>query len=187
VDPVWRPFEVGLQAAESAVVRDARVADVVAFRQPATTVAIPRDLLARPLRAPAYDPRIPPDVMEAWRSSAPAGEFVTSIAQAVETLSWEGYPDIHHTAEFVGMSVRTLQRQLAEAGITHEALVGRARFATAAAVLEETDLKILEIALDLGYSDHAHFTRAFRRWAGCSPQEYRRRRRQNAGSFNLAS
>jgi AraC-like DNA-binding protein len=83
--------------------------------------------------------------------------------------------------------VRTLQRQLAEAGITHEALVGRARYATAAAVLEETDLKILEIALDLGYSDHAHFTRAFRRWAGCSPQEYRRRRRQSAGGFNLAS
>jgi len=39
---------------------------------------------------------------------------------------------------------------------------GRARFATAAALLEETDTKILDIALDLGYSDHAHFTRAFR-------------------------
>jgi AraC-like DNA-binding protein len=96
----------------------------------------------------------------------------------VETLSWDGYPDIQLTAEVLGMSVRSLQRHLAAAGITHEALVGRARFATATALLEETDAKILDIALDLGYSDHAHFTRAFRRWAGCCPQEFRRRSRE---------
>jgi len=93
----------------------------------------------------------------------------------IQTLSWEGYPDIHLTAKLLGMSVRTLQRHLAAAGVTHEVLVGRARFATAAALLQETNTKVLDIALDLGYSDHAHFTRAFRRWAGCSPQEYRRR------------
>jgi AraC-like DNA-binding protein len=79
------------------------------------------------------------------------------------------------------MSVRTLQRGLAAAGVSHEVLVAQTRFATAAAVLEQTNAKILDLALDLGYSDHANFTRAFRRWAGCSPQEYRvrhaRRRR----------
>jgi AraC-like DNA-binding protein len=186
-EPGWRPVAIGLQSAESTIVRNARLADAMTFRQPATTIAIPRRLLARPLRMPAFDPRMTHDAIEAWRSFAPAADFVTSIAQAVETLSCEGYPDIHQTAEFVGISVRTLQRQLGEAGITHEELIGRARFATAAAVLEETDLKILEIALDLGYSDHAHFTRAFRRWAGCSPQEYRRRQRQNLRGFNLAS
>jgi AraC-like DNA-binding protein len=79
------------------------------------------------------------------------------------------------TAEFVGMSVRTLQRRLAQAGTSHHMLVARARFATAAAVLERTDAKILELALDLGYSDHANFTRAFRHWAGCAPREYRSR------------
>ena len=102
-------------------------------------------------------------------------------------LSWQEYPDIHQTAEFLGVSVRTLQRYLAEAGTTHESLVGRARFRTAAAVLEETDTKILEIALDLGYSDHAHFMRAFRRWAGFSPQEYRRQLRQRARASTAAS
>src|SRR5262249_36594121 len=114
--------------------------------------------------------------IDAWRASAPATDFVRSIGQVVEMLSWEGYPDIHKTAEVLGMAVRTLQRHLAAAGVTHASLVGRTRFATAAALLSETNTKVLEIALDLGYSDHAHFTRAFRRWAGCSPQEYRARR-----------
>ena len=71
------------------------------------------------------------------------------------------------------MTVRTLQRRLSVAGLSHEVLVAQTRFATAAAVLEQTNAKILDLALDLGYSDHANFTRAFRRWAGCSPHEYR--------------
>jgi AraC-like DNA-binding protein len=187
--PAWRPIEVCLASASSAVPCEGGplAGAVLAFGQPATSIMVPRALLDQPLRKPAGDLRIPRDALEAWRASAPAADFLTSIVQAVETLSWEGYPDIHQTAAFVDMSVRTLQRQLSEVGITHEALVGRARFATAAAVLEETDLKILEIALDLGYSDHAHFTRAFRRWAGCSPQQYRRRCRHGGGRFNLAS
>src|SRR5262249_34528766 len=105
------------------------------------------------------------------------------VGQVVEMLSWERYPDIHQTAKVLGMTARTLQRHLAAAGVTHASLVGRTRFATAAALLRETDTKVLEIALDLGYSDHAHFTRAFRRWAGCSPQEYRGRRAEGRTAF----
>lgn len=105
---------------------------------------------------------------------AAAADFVASIREAIESLSCgEDYPTVRTTAEFVGMSVRTLQRRLARAGASHHMLVAQARFATAAAVLERTDAKILDLALDLGYSDHANFTRAFRRWAGCAPRNYR--------------
>jgi len=105
------------------------------------------------------------------------GSLVAAVREAIEALSGgDDFPTIGMTAEFVGMSVRTLQRRLARAGACHHELVAQARFATAAAVLERTDAKILALALDLGYSDHANFTRAFRRWAGCSPREYRSRR-----------
>ena len=123
--------------------------------------------LAPPARIKMAD-----DAVEPKPAAAP--EFVASIREAIETLSCgEDYPTLRATAEFVGMSVRTLQRHLAQAGASHHMLVAQARFATAAAVLERTDAKILELALDLGYSDHANFTRAFRRWAGCAPRVYR--------------
>jgi AraC-like DNA-binding protein len=110
-------------------------------------------------------------------------DFVGSVRQVVDTLSHgEKYPSIRQTADFIGSSVRTLQRRLSAGGVSHEMLVGQIRFATAAAVLERTKAKILDLALDLGYSDHANFTRAFRRWAGCSPQEYRARHGSGVGS-----
>jgi AraC-like DNA-binding protein len=181
--PNWRPAEVHLQTDEATGLRDAEslASARVAFRQPETMVAVPRALLAAPL-PPFSATEAPRDVVAEWKSSAPARDFAGSIRQAVETLSCgEEYPSIRQTADFVGMTVRTLQRRLAAAGVSHKVLVAQTRFATAAAVLEQTNAKILDLALDLGYSDHANFTRAFRRWAGCSPQEYRvkhaRRRR----------
>jgi AraC-like DNA-binding protein len=186
--PSWRPAEVHLRTDEAPALRHAEslAAARIAFRQPETMVAVPRALLATPLR-PLPGIEVPPDVVERWTSSAPSRDFAGSIRQAVETLCCgERCPSIRETGEFVGMTVRTLQRRLAIAGLSHETLVAQTRFATATAVLEQTDSKILDLALDLGYSDHANFTRAFRRWAGCSPREYRLRhagrRRVEAGS-----
>ena len=101
-------------------------------------------------------------------------DLVTSVRQAVEALSSrERYPSVRDTAEYLRVSVRTLQRRLAAAGVSHDALVAQARLATAAIVLEQTERKILDLALDLGYCNHANFTRAFRRWTGRSPRAYR--------------
>lgn len=189
--PSWRPAEVHLQTDETPKLRHAAslASARIVFGQPETMVAVPRALLAAPLR-PLPGIEVPPDVVEQWKSSAPSRDFAGSIRQAVETLSrGERYPSIRETGEFVGMTVRTLQRRLAVAGLSHEGLVAQTRFATAAAVLEQTDAKILDLALDLGYSDHANFTRAFRRWAGCSPHEYRLRcagrRHVDAGSGSV--
>jgi len=172
----WRPSEVQLPTGDSAALRDAEPLSGahVAFAQPATAVTLPCALLEQPLRR-LPDVSLGVEDVEAWRASAPSPDFLGSMLQVIEMLSWERHPDIRLTADVIGMSVRTLQRQLAAAGFTHTSLVDRVRFGTAAALLEETDAKVIDVALDLGYSDHAHFTRAFRRWAACSPQEFRRR------------
>jgi len=176
--PDWRPAVVQLQTSECAVLRDvgALSAAHVTFGQPYMSIRIPRALLDLPVR-PAPQPIAVADRIVAWQASAPASNLVGSVRQVIEMLSWDGFPDVALTAHVLGMSVRTLQRRLAAVGLTHESLVGRSRIAAAATLLRETDTKILDIALDLGYSDHAHFTRAFRRWIGCAPQEFRRNAR----------
>jgi AraC-like DNA-binding protein len=118
-------------------------------------------------------------VTAAGKASGAARDLLGSLVQVVGVLSAEGFPHVGLTANMLGVSVRTLQRHLAEAGTTYAAEVEHARFAAAASLLEETDVPVLIVALDLGYSDHAHFSRAFRRWSGRTPREFRRLTRES--------
>jgi AraC-like DNA-binding protein len=98
-----------------------------------------------------------------------------AVQQIVTTLLPDGYPDIQLVAEAVRMSARTLQRRLHSEGLTFARVVAKARFSEAQRMLGDPARKVIDVALDLGYSDHAHFTRAFERWTDVPPREFRRR------------
>ena len=83
-------------------------------------------------------------------------------------------PRIGLVAERIGTSVRTLQRHLRATGLTYADVVERARRAEAQRMLKERQSPIGDIARALGYSDPAHFTRAFLRWTGITPRDFRR-------------
>lgn len=91
-----------------------------------------------------------------------------------------GYPAIERVAEHIGSSVRTLQRRLSEAGVTHTVLVEHARREMALRQLKITRLPIGQVAKELGFRDPSSFSRAFQRWIGMSPRAYRRMLRQTA-------
>jgi AraC-like DNA-binding protein len=82
--------------------------------------------------------------------------------------------DIHTVAALAKLRVRTLQRRLHDQGVTFAWLVARARLDRAQGMLADPARRIIDVALDLGYSDPAHFTRAFVRWTGIAPREFRR-------------
>ena len=82
--------------------------------------------------------------------------------------------DIHTVAALARLRVRTLQRRLHDQGVTFAWLVARARLDRAQGMLADPARRIIDVALDLGYSDPAHFTRAFVRWTGVAPREFRR-------------
>jgi len=180
--PTWHPDEVHLRMPRGARFdRFPPLAScVVRFEQPANAVVFPRSLLDRPLAPATRLPVLTPETLEAWTSSAPARDFPGSLLQVADALPASGHPQIGAAAGAVGMSVRSLQRRLAESGVTFKGIMADERFAAEAALLRGGYAKILDIALDLGYSDHAHFTRAFHRWAGTAPREFRRLARQSA-------
>jgi AraC-like DNA-binding protein len=90
-----------------------------------------------------------------------------------------GCPTISETARLLGVSVRTLQRRLDDRGLTYSELLDHDRFTLACRLLWTADTPVAEVAGELGYADPSSFSRAFRRWLGTSPREYRRRRRHH--------
>jgi len=80
-------------------------------------------------------------------------------------------------AKSLHMSRRTLQRKLAEADLTYQQLVDDTRRDLALRYIEDARRSITEITFLLGFSGQSAFTRAFRRWTGKAPTDYRAGRR----------
>jgi len=76
-------------------------------------------------------------------------------------------------AERFFISPRTLNRRLAIAGSSFRKITEIVRREKAEIYLRETDLKISEIARQLGYSDASNFSKAFKLWTGSTPRRYR--------------
>jgi AraC-like DNA-binding protein len=142
--------------------------------RPTTGVAIPRRFLHRALDAPRVAPRSLAQLERRLRATAPASDFVDSVRQAIGALLEGRYPDIRRSARALGMSVRTFQRRLAQSGVSYSALIDRERHDRALRLLHDRAVKVTEVAIELGYTDLANFTHAFRRWTGVSPREFRR-------------
>ncbi|HWH47948.1 MAG TPA: AraC family transcriptional regulator [Burkholderiales bacterium] len=79
-------------------------------------------------------------------------------------------------AKQLHMSRRTLQRKLADADLTYQKLVDDTRRDLAMRHLEDPRYSVTDVTFLLGFSQQSAFTRAFKRWAGMSPSEYRAQR-----------
>jgi AraC-like DNA-binding protein len=77
-------------------------------------------------------------------------------------------------ADRLGTRSWTLQRHLADQGVSLRAIVEGSRLEIARVLLGKTELDGLEIAARTGYSTPSGLARAFARWTGCSPRQYRR-------------
>jgi AraC-like DNA-binding protein len=76
----------------------------------------------------------------------------------------------------LGMSVRSLRRRLDEQGATFRDLVDDARRAAAYSMLRDPTTTIHAVSYELGFATPSAFHRAFRRWAGMTPAQYREQR-----------
>jgi len=101
------------------------------------------------------------------------GELRLQLTRAMK----HGGVSIVDSAAALGISERTLQRRLGEFGLSYNSLVERIRYELAQRYLQQAHLPLTEIAYLLGYSELSAFSRAFRRWAGDSPQRLRQRAR----------
>ena len=80
---------------------------------------------------------------------------------------------IDQVAAGLKISVRSLQRSLQSENTSFKYLLDGIRRVEAQKYIETTPLSITQVAYNLGFSDSGNFTRAFKRWYNCSPNQYR--------------
>jgi AraC-like DNA-binding protein len=104
---------------------------------------------------------------------ANADQLLKEIHQLITEALPSGIPSVIQIAEYLGMSARTLKRRLSEKGHTFRDLVQKIQRDTSIDLLRNSTQSMGEIAFQTGFSEQSAFNRAFKRWTGQSPVDYR--------------
>ncbi|AVD89984.1 AraC family transcriptional regulator [Pseudomonas sp. SWI44] len=98
-------------------------------------------------------------------------DFLAIVRSAI-CARFDTSPSLTNIAASMACSSKTLQRHLRAAGTSFHELLGEARYQRAQELLVR-QVPIARVAQDLGFSEPAAFRRAFQRWSGCTPSQYR--------------
>jgi AraC-like DNA-binding protein len=152
--------------------------DDVRFSEPANVLALEADVVELPFVA--SDPRLSGILDRHVRELAERAPAHETVAARVHRYLREAVPggdtSIEAAARKLGLGSRALQRRLVAEGTSYRQVVEQARHELAVRYICDTRLPIKEIASRLGYSELRAFYRAFERWTGLPPAEYRRTR-----------
>jgi AraC-like DNA-binding protein len=167
----WRPSEIHFEGAPPAHAEElaALAAGGVRFHGAQTVLVFPARILALPLPRPEAESALAPT-----RPPVAPTDLLGSLRATIQGLLQVGELALGSAAEAAGMSTRSLQRHLAGAGLNFGDVVDDVRFELACGLLRDPHSKVVAVSAELGYTDSANFTRAFRRWAGVSPRTFRR-------------
>lgn len=146
----------------------------VAFDQPYHFISLPDEYLARPMAlANPATVQMCERQCEALLASIDVQEgLLTRIRRLLLARPGE-FPDLDGAARELHTSGRSLRRHLASLGTTYQAVLDDVRKRLALQYLTTTHLPLYEIALLLGFNDPSNFRRAFRKWTGKLPADYR--------------
>ena len=114
---------------------------------------------------------------DALLEQLPSGRVgvIDDARAAIARNVFGGDASVEGVAETLGLSARTFQRRLNDAGTSHQKLLEEVRRDTSLRLLERPELSVAEVARMLGYSRPSAFHRAFKRWTGLSPTAARAR------------
>ena len=98
---------------------------------------------------------------------------LSSVYRVMGSAMITGRPTSRRVAGELNMSPRTLHRRLREVGTSFSEVRDRCRLRLARQLLLASDARMHEIATAAGYRDPSSFSRAFLRWTGQTPRQFR--------------
>jgi AraC-like DNA-binding protein len=96
------------------------------------------------------------------------------VRRVLRTHLVKGAASVQAVSDLFGVNRRTLNRRLEAEGTSFSGILSQTRFEVASQLIVDTDMSMSQIAAALDYSEASVFTRAFRRWSGHSPNDWRR-------------
>jgi AraC-like DNA-binding protein len=168
--PDWAPTEIGVESQDVPSVLEERYPDSrIRPQQRAGYIAIPKSCLHLSAHTTVAseagrDAQIKTDTLG----------YVDTVRAVLRSYLSEGYPSEQFAAELMGTSVRTLTRRLSAEGLTYGKLIDDLRFQVAKQYLENPDMRVMDVAQAIGFSDQGDFTRMFRRVGGFTPKVFRK-------------
>lgn len=149
----------------------------VFFDHEITSLSFPAYWLERPV--PDADPNLCRH-MQSYMAKIDqhySGDLLGQIRSVVLTMLPTGKCTADRIAELFSINRRTLFRRLISYGTTFETMLDEMRYEIATRNLAETNMSVRQLAGMLGYRGSRTFIRAFRRWSGAAPTEWRMRNR----------
>jgi AraC-like DNA-binding protein len=164
---------------------EAMLPSPVEYGADALAVVYSAEVLAEPLAsANASIQRVAVDLAEnllAQRAGATASDDLARAALgAIRARLEHGDANLANVARELRMSERTLQRRLAASRTSLREILDQARHEIAVREIDRGSKSITDLAFLLGFSETSAFDRAFKRWTGTSPVQYKRRAQKTA-------
>jgi AraC-like DNA-binding protein len=144
------------------------------FQAPRYSLSYSREVMEKPLAtanaalAQAHE-RLAAQYLERFEQS----RVTHQVRQVLCRLLPQGEPKRQAVADALRMSTRTLQRRLQEEGKSFQQVLDETRRELSIQYLGQPQLSLLEISYLLGFADPSNFFRAFKRWFGMPPGQYR--------------
>jgi len=184
----WTPREVNFEheQPESISEHERIFRAPVRFNTSPTKLIFDSSLLTLPLAEadPTLGALLERQAEDLLAKSPQRGAFINQVRQLIGEALRGGGGDarLEIVSRKAGVSSRTLQRKLREENTSYQELMEEMQRTLSKIYLQKPEMAICEVAYLLGFSQSSAFHRAFRRWTGLTPQEFRRA--QEADSAN---
>lgn len=145
------------------------------FDAPFDRFVLPEKALSLPFVTfdPAALADLVPGLDAAMQRRAGSSTFDDDVRMAIMRAMCGERPSIERVARDLGVSTRTLQRRLGEAGLTYQELLDEVRKTAARRLLAKTNLEPTDVAFLLGFEEPNSFHRSFTSWEGLTPGRWR--------------
>ncbi|GAD89547.1 hypothetical protein VHA01S_021_00410 [Vibrio halioticoli NBRC 102217] len=168
----WNPEQIALVSEHSDLYNSLPTLHNVTFiyQRTATAIKIPESIMER--RPHFYGESSNPNPIKPILFNKPT--FMDTFRLAISPYLSMGKLPVKVAAEILRMNVRTLQRRLAKEGLVYKELIEDMTFELIVDAITEPQESLTTIANKFGYSDAAHFTRAFKRRYNLTPSAFRK-------------